>query len=142
MPTVLIIIVTWNKPKDVRQLLTFLKVMDYPPESCEIVVVDNAGQDGTADMVAENFPDVRLIRNDTNLGGSGGFNSRFPPKGLWKTNDCQSCTTGGRGLRMAEMADLREQVRMANLIRTDTLLQGPLRKSLDRERAMPGRFLS
>jgi len=34
----------------------------------EIIVVDNASQDGAADMVAERFPGVRLLRNAENLG--------------------------------------------------------------------------
>jgi N-acetylglucosaminyl-diphospho-decaprenol L-rhamnosyltransferase len=35
---------------------------------CECVVVDNASRDGSADMVAADFPQVALIRNDRNLG--------------------------------------------------------------------------
>jgi N-acetylglucosaminyl-diphospho-decaprenol L-rhamnosyltransferase len=36
----------------------------------EIIVVDNASSDGAADMVAREFPQVHLIRNDTNRGFS------------------------------------------------------------------------
>jgi GT2 family glycosyltransferase len=75
MPTVLIIIVTWNKRSDVERLLTSLAGMDYPSSAYDVLVVDNASRDGTADMVAERFPDVRLICNRSNLGGSGGFNT-------------------------------------------------------------------
>ncbi|OQB39862.1 MAG: N-acetylglucosaminyl-diphospho-decaprenol L-rhamnosyltransferase [Candidatus Latescibacteria bacterium ADurb.Bin168] len=42
--------------------------------AAEIIVVDNASQDGSADMVAADFPEVRLIRSDRNLGFSGGNN--------------------------------------------------------------------
>jgi GT2 family glycosyltransferase/acetyltransferase-like isoleucine patch superfamily enzyme len=34
----------------------------------DVVVVDNASADGSADLVADHFPDVRLIRNDVNIG--------------------------------------------------------------------------
>src|SRR3954451_10356739 len=34
----------------------------------DVVVVDNASTDGTAELVAERFPDVRVVRNDANLG--------------------------------------------------------------------------
>ena len=36
----------------------------------EIVVVDNDSSDGAADMVARDFPHVRLIRNSSNVGFS------------------------------------------------------------------------
>ena len=38
--------------------------------SFEVFVVDNASSDGSADMVAEEFPNVKLIRNEDNLGFS------------------------------------------------------------------------
>ena len=34
----------------------------------EVIVVDNASDDGSADMVGESFPQVKLIRNATRLG--------------------------------------------------------------------------
>ncbi len=34
----------------------------------EVIVVDNASLDGSADLVAERFPSVRLMRNSENLG--------------------------------------------------------------------------
>jgi GT2 family glycosyltransferase len=39
----------------------------------EIVVVDNASTDGSADMVHEGFPDVRLVALDDNTGFAGGM---------------------------------------------------------------------
>ena len=40
----------------------------------EIFVVDNASHDGSADMVAEKFPDVKLLRNEENVGFAAGNN--------------------------------------------------------------------
>ncbi len=40
----------------------------------EVVLVDNASQDGAAEMVAEQFPEVRLVRNSENVGFSRGNN--------------------------------------------------------------------
>lgn len=40
----------------------------------EVVCVDNASADGSADLVAERFPSVRLVRLDKNFGFAGGMN--------------------------------------------------------------------
>ena len=40
----------------------------------EIFVVDNASHDGSADMVAEKFPNVKLLRNEDNVGSAAGNN--------------------------------------------------------------------
>lgn len=42
--------------------------------SIEVVVVDNASADGSADAIAARFPDVKLIRSETNLGFGRGNN--------------------------------------------------------------------
>jgi N-acetylglucosaminyl-diphospho-decaprenol L-rhamnosyltransferase len=43
----------------------------------ETIVVDNASTDGSAAMVREEFPGVRLIESATNLGFAGGNNRAF-----------------------------------------------------------------
>jgi N-acetylglucosaminyl-diphospho-decaprenol L-rhamnosyltransferase len=42
--------------------------------AAQVVVVDNASTDGSADLVAERFPGVRLLRLARNLGFAGGVN--------------------------------------------------------------------
>ncbi len=49
-------------------------VLAQEPSPVEVVVVDNASTDGAADFVAEAYPQVRLIRNDTNVGVAVGYN--------------------------------------------------------------------
>ncbi len=46
----------------------------HHPLSVEIIVVDNASSDGSAAMVAAEFPSVRLIANTENRGFTGGNN--------------------------------------------------------------------
>ena len=43
----------------------------------EVIVIDNNSHDGSADMVAEKFPEVELIRTERNLGFGGANNVAF-----------------------------------------------------------------
>ena len=54
-----------------KSLLDVLARLAQLPGRPPVVVVDNASTDGTADAVAERFPQVRLIRADDNLGAVG-----------------------------------------------------------------------
>lgn len=66
-PVVSVIIVSWNARDYLEQCLDSLAVgaCDYP---IEVVVVDNASNDGSPDMVRTKFPQVRLIETGANLG--------------------------------------------------------------------------
>ncbi len=48
---------------------------DYP--SVEVIVIDNASSDDTAEMVRQKFPNVRLISSEKNLGCPSGRNLGF-----------------------------------------------------------------
>ncbi len=64
-PTLSICIVVWNTREDLRACLS--AIIAHPPQRPhEIIVVDNASADGSAEMVARDFPGVRLIANATN----------------------------------------------------------------------------
>jgi GT2 family glycosyltransferase len=68
-PVVSVCIANWNCRPLLRQCLASL--FENPQGvSFEVVVVDNASADGAAEMVAEEFPQVRLVRNPANLGFS------------------------------------------------------------------------
>lgn len=60
-----ICIVNWNTREHLRECLTSIE--DHPPGCAyEIIVVDNASSDGSAQLVAREFPRVRLIANQRN----------------------------------------------------------------------------
>jgi GT2 family glycosyltransferase len=67
-----IIIVTYNHAAYVGDCLRSLASLDPAPS--EVVVVDNASRDGTAALIRDQFPDVRLIEAGANLGFAGGCN--------------------------------------------------------------------
>lgn len=71
-----VIIVNWNTRDLLRRCLSSLRA--HPPKSSfEVIVVDNASSDGSADMVAQEFPEVCLLRSQTNLGYAAGNNLAF-----------------------------------------------------------------
>jgi GT2 family glycosyltransferase len=74
-PLVSILIVTWNRRKDLSRSIESALAQSYP--NIEVVVVDNASTDGTAQMVARDFAQVRLVRSATNLGCPCGRNLGF-----------------------------------------------------------------
>lgn len=62
-----IIIVSWNVKDKLRANLRAL-LESQTKYQLEILVVDNNSEDGSAEMVAAEFPDVQLIVNNDNLG--------------------------------------------------------------------------
>lgn len=75
-PLVTINILSYNRRDEVRQTLRELEGVDYPRESLEILVVDNASSDGTSEMIEREFPDVKLERLDPNRAVAG-WNAGF-----------------------------------------------------------------
>jgi hypothetical protein len=69
-----IIIVSWNVCELLRACLQSLLRHAATGLRQEIVVVDNASSDGSAEMVRAEFPSVHLIANTTNKGFTGGNN--------------------------------------------------------------------
>jgi hypothetical protein len=65
--TVSVVVVSWNAREYLAQCLASLSVRAcrYP---LEVIVVDNASTDGSAELVRKKFPHVHLICNPSNLG--------------------------------------------------------------------------
>lgn len=73
-----IIIVNWKVRDLLRRCLKSveeqLRLLD---SACEIIVVDNASQDGSVEMMRAEFPGVSLIESQTNLGFGAGCNLAY-----------------------------------------------------------------
>ncbi len=65
------VVVTCNRKQLLGEALAALCGQTVP--LANVIVVDNASTDGTAEMVNREFPQIRLIRLTRNMGGAGGF---------------------------------------------------------------------
>jgi GT2 family glycosyltransferase len=66
-----VVILNWNGVQLLEQFLP--SVVKYSPEAT-IYIADNASTDDSISFVLANFPSVKIIKNDTNLGFAGGYN--------------------------------------------------------------------
>lgn len=73
VPDVSVCIVNWNCADLLRKCLASLFARSQGVRF-EVIVVDNASTDGAAEMVADEFPQVKLVRNGDNVGFSRGNN--------------------------------------------------------------------
>src|SRR6476620_8500002 len=70
-PSITIVFLVYNRRDELRvSLQKMLHESDYPRERGDVVVVDNASEDGAAEMVREEYPEVQLIRREVNTGVS------------------------------------------------------------------------
>ncbi len=72
-PRLSIVIVNYNGGDLVIDCLESLD-LNPPTVTFEIIVVDNASRDDSAERIAERFPTVHLLRQSRNLGLTRGFN--------------------------------------------------------------------
>ena len=68
-----VVIVGWNAKSYLELCLDSL-ASARPHRSMEIIVVDNASSDGSAEMIEARFPEVKLIKSRENLGFAKGNN--------------------------------------------------------------------
>jgi GT2 family glycosyltransferase len=69
---VVVVVLTWNGLDDLITCLESFSCVNYP--NYEVVVVDNASEDDTINVVRERYPWVTLLINTENLGYVGGNN--------------------------------------------------------------------
>lgn len=73
-----ILIVNYNGRRHLPACLAALAMQTMPRHRFEVVVVDNASTDGSADDAAASFPWLRLVRLRANVGYAEGNNAGLP----------------------------------------------------------------
>jgi GT2 family glycosyltransferase len=73
IPQVTIILLHWNAYTDTKACLESLLAITYPAYT--LLLVDNASSDGSAAKLAAEFPTVKLVHNEANLGFAAGNNA-------------------------------------------------------------------
>lgn len=74
-PLASIVIPNWNGAHHLPVCLNALQIQTYP--HLEVILVDNGSTDGSQTLVEEQYPEVRLLALDRNLGLTGGNNLGF-----------------------------------------------------------------
>ena len=72
MAKVLVIIVSWNAKKWIRKSLNSVEASSLP---ADVLLIDNGSTDGTLTLVRKEFPAVRILEMEDNL-GFGAANNR------------------------------------------------------------------
>jgi hypothetical protein len=73
-PALSVCIVNWNTRHDLEEALRSVIESD-PGLDLEVIVLDNASRDGSAEMVRRQFPQVTLIESPENMGFARGYNA-------------------------------------------------------------------
>lgn len=72
LPLASVIIPNWNGAHLLPACLTSLRAQTWP--SLEVLLVDGGSRDGSSELVAERFPEVRVLRLPRNQGFAGNVN--------------------------------------------------------------------
>lgn len=75
LPKVTAVLLTHNRRGQALKRCKELTSQTRPPD--DVIVVDNAGRDGTLETIAQSFPGVHLIQLTENTGPAGGFATGF-----------------------------------------------------------------
>ncbi|HEU4760634.1 MAG TPA: glycosyltransferase, partial [Dehalococcoidia bacterium] len=68
-PTVLAVVMAYNRRDPLRRCLDAIRHQSQPPTG--VLVLDNGSTDGTSEMLAREFPNVRVHQTGENSGSAG-----------------------------------------------------------------------
>jgi GT2 family glycosyltransferase len=91
-PSVVAVIVAYNRKALLLEALAALKAQTLPPTA--VVVIDNHSDDDSARTAADFWPEIDVVRLTRNTGGAGGFTigmavaiARYEPDWVWVMDD-------------------------------------------------------
>jgi GT2 family glycosyltransferase len=101
-PLVSIVFVSYNRREQLSVSLDqVLNHLDYPGDRLETIVVDNASEDGTVEMLRDDYRQVQLIRNPVNIGASAWNIGMSTARGEWRLILDDDCYITGDALKTA-----------------------------------------
>jgi N-acetylglucosaminyl-diphospho-decaprenol L-rhamnosyltransferase len=104
-PSVTIVFRVYHRREMLRESLRrMLLESDYEGERVDVIVVDNASEDGSGEMVRGEFPEVRLIVQARNVGVSGWNAGLAAARGDYLLMLDDDCYLPPDGLRLAVAA--------------------------------------
>lgn len=118
--TVAVIVVTWNRYRDVDNIVRSLSRQQYPRERMHVMVVDNSSTDGTLNRLIESWsPDV-IVENATDKAHEPRFETLPRPKAMASAasvNGTQafayrSGATGANNAGFASLTIIRNQANL------------------------------
>ncbi len=109
-PLVTVAIVAYKRREPLAVTLRTLgERLDYPADRLEVIVVDNASADGTQEMLRADFPDVRCIALERNIGAPAWNHAFAAGQGAFFVILDDDCYIDGDALRQAVTAARAEQ---------------------------------
>lgn len=72
-----VVILNWNTKEFLKEFLPGLHASVSKVCDAEVIVADNASDDGSAEVMKEMFPHIRTLNFCSNLGFTGGYNEAF-----------------------------------------------------------------
>jgi GT2 family glycosyltransferase len=131
MSLVSIIIVSWNAREFLRGCLNSI-AQSRGQSGDEVIVVDNASSDGSAEMVEREFPSVKLLRAGSNLGFAGANNlaMKYAQGDYFALVNSDALVYPGCLERLCEHLDLHPEIGLVGprVVGGDGLLQRTCRK--------------
>lgn len=118
-PSIDVLVVSFNTRELLRECLDSLRThaAGHPAAEVTISVYDNASTDGSADLVADSYPEVRLVRGTTNAGFAAANNE------LLRTSACDHVLLLNSDTRLT--GDLVEPLLGALRAQPDAVAAGP-----------------